>query len=218
MTGQILWFATRGAGIVSLLLLTGVFTLGILTSVRWRAAEWPRFVTVGLHRNLALLAVVFLGVHIVSAILDPFVSIGWLAVLVPFTSSYRAVWVGLGSVAFDLILALVLTSLVRGRIGQLTWRLVHWSAYAAWPLAILHGYGAGSDAFALWMRAIDVACLLTIGTAIVWRVSVTGPRVLLVEARDGARAVAAQLSTVAAAERRAARRGTPSARGIEQGR
>src|SRR5438046_927493 len=117
MTDQILWFATRGAGIVSLLLLTAVTCLGILTVVRWQSPRLPRFLTIGLHRNLALLSVVFLVVHVATAIADPFTSLGVAAALVPLASSYRPVWVGLGVVSLDLFAALIVSSLLRGRIG-----------------------------------------------------------------------------------------------------
>ncbi len=76
MSDQILWFATRGAGVVSLLLFTAVAILGILAVMRWQSPAWPRFLSVGLHRNLALLSVAFLLAHIVTAIVDPFTSLG----------------------------------------------------------------------------------------------------------------------------------------------
>ena len=171
MSDQLLWFATRGAGIVSLLMLTGVVVLGILNVSRWQAPSWPRFLTAGLHRNLSLLALVFLAVHIVTAIVDPFTALGPAAALIPFASSYRPLWVGLGVIAFDLLVALIVTSLIRARLGQRTWRAVHWLAYGAWPLAITHGIGAGSDAFALWMLGLDVLCAGLVGVAVVWRVA-----------------------------------------------
>ena len=138
MNDQILWFATRGAGVVSLLLFTAVACLGILTVVRWQSPSWPRFLSRELHRNLALLSVAFLAVHIVTAVADPFTSLGITAALVPFASSYRPVWVGLGVIALDLLLAIVVTSLVRNAMGQRAWRTVHWLAYAAWPLTLLN--------------------------------------------------------------------------------
>jgi sulfoxide reductase heme-binding subunit YedZ len=140
MTDSILWFATRGAGIVSLLLFTGVVTLGILTAGRWQTRSWPRFITARLHRDIALLSVVFLAVHIVTAVVDPFTALGPLAVLVPFAVDYERFWLGLGTVALDLGLAIVLTSLFRSRVGVRTWRAVHWLSYDAWPIALLHGH------------------------------------------------------------------------------
>ena len=90
MTDSILWYATRGAGVVSLILLTGVVVLGIVSAIRWQSTSWPRFLTTGFHRNLALTTIVFLALHVVTAVVDPFTALGWNAALIPFSSSYRA--------------------------------------------------------------------------------------------------------------------------------
>jgi sulfoxide reductase heme-binding subunit YedZ len=171
MNAQILWFATRGAGIVSLLLFTAVTCLGVLAVLRWQSSSWPRFLTVEFHRNLALLSVGFLATHIVTAIVDPFTSLGVFAAAIPFASGYRPLWVGLGTVALDLLLALVVTSLLRARIGQRAWRAVHWLAYGAWPLAVVHGIGTGTDTAAWWMRGIDVASIAAVALAVTWRLA-----------------------------------------------
>ena len=84
MSEQFLWFASRGSGIVSLLLLTTVTVLGLTSMVRWQRPTWPRFLTNDLHSNLALLSVVFVGVHVTSAILDPFTNLGIYAATIPF--------------------------------------------------------------------------------------------------------------------------------------
>jgi methionine sulfoxide reductase heme-binding subunit len=171
MIDQLLWFTTRGAGIVSLLFLTGVVYMGILGALKWQTRAWPRFATTGFHRNLSLLAVAFLGVHIVTAVLDPFTSLGWLAALIPFSSAYRTLWLGLGVLALDLGAAVLITSLLKKRMSRRTWRTVHWLAYAAWPLALLHGVGTGTDASAPWMIAINLTCLAIVGVAVLVRVT-----------------------------------------------
>jgi len=169
VTDSVLWYAARGAGAVSLLLLTGVVTLGVLAALRWRTSAWPRFLTVAFHRNLALLSITFLSLHIVTAVVDPYTSLGWSAALIPFSSSYRTFWLGLGVIAVDLLLAALLTSLVRGVIGHRTWRLIHWLAYACWPLALAHGLGTGSDSFSPWLFTIELACLGTVLLAVALR-------------------------------------------------
>ncbi len=169
MSDQLLWFASRGSGIVSLLLLTAVTVLGLISVIRWQRPTWPRFLTADLHSNLALLSVVFVGVHITAAILDPFAKLGISAALIPFASSYRPLWVGLGVISVYLIIAIIVTSLLRERIGQRTWRAVHWVAYAGWPLAVLHSAGSGSDAFSTWMLAIEAACVAAVAVALTWR-------------------------------------------------
>ena len=171
MSDQILWFATRGAGVVSLLLFTAVMVLGILAVMRWQSPAWPRFLSVGLHRNLALLSVVFLAIHIVTAIVDQFTSLGLVAAAIPFASSYRPFGVGLGVIAVDIFLALVATSLLRDRIGQRTWRAVHWLAYASWPLALVHGVESGSDASTPWLIGLELACVAAVLAAAGWRLA-----------------------------------------------
>ena len=126
-------------GVVTLGFLTASVLLGILTSFRWSSATWPRFVVEFVHRNVSLLVLVFLAIHVVTVVLDSFAPIRWIDVLVPFISAYRPFWLGLGAIALDLLLALVVTSLLRHRIGFRAWRLVHWMAYACWPVAVLHG-------------------------------------------------------------------------------
>ena len=140
--------------------------------MRWHSAALPRFLTAQLHRNLALLSLVFLAVHIVTAIVDPFTSLGWLTVLVPFSSPYRQIWLGLGVVSIDLGVAVIITSLLRDRVGYRVWRTVHWLAYAAWPMAILHGFGTGTDSFAPWLLAIEGLCLVAVVASLWWRMTV----------------------------------------------
>ena len=151
-----LWYASRATGITSLLLLTAVVLLGILVNRGGRLPGLPGFAVTGLHRNLSLLSVVFLAVHIVSVVLDPYVTIGWVSVLVPWGGTYKPLWVGLGTVAFDLLLALVATSLLRLRMKQGTWRAIHWLAYAMWPVALAHGIGAGTDLRSGAMLALTI--------------------------------------------------------------
>src|SRR2546426_11109373 len=94
MSDTILWYATRGAGVVTLILFSGVVVLGIVSSMRWQTPAWPRFLTTGFHRNLALTTLAFLALHIVTAVVDPFTALGWNASLIPFSSSYRRLVVG----------------------------------------------------------------------------------------------------------------------------
>ena len=167
----ILWYATRGAGVVSLVLLTGVVVLGIVSAMRWQTASWPRFLTTGLHRNLALTTLIFLAIHVVTAVVDPFTALGWEAAIVPFSSPYRRFWLGLGVVAIYLLLAIVLTSLLRPLFGPRVWRIVHWLVYASWPIAVAHGLGSGRDAGQPWMVAITVLCIGSALIAVGFRVA-----------------------------------------------
>ncbi len=174
MNDTLLWYTTRGAGAVSLLLLSAVVALGVLTAVRFEAAGWPRFLTAAFHRNLSLTALVFLALHVVTAVTDPFAHLGWAVALIPFTSWYRTLWVGLGTIAVELLVAIGVTTLLRRWLGHGVWRAVHWLAYAAWPVAFVHGIGAGTDAGSDWMIAVDFLSAGAVLTAVVGRM--LGPR------------------------------------------
>jgi methionine sulfoxide reductase heme-binding subunit len=187
-----LWYLTRGSGLISLVLLTASVVLGILQVKRWSTARWPRFVTAGLHKNVSLLAVVFLAIHIGSTVVDGFAPIGWLDAFIPFRSPYRPVWLGLGAVAVDLLLALVVTSLLRGRIGYRAWKAVHWAAYACWPVAVLHGMGTGTDTRLGIVLLLNAVCLAAVVFAVWWRLADAASGRI---ARSGA-AVAAGIASV----------------------
>jgi sulfoxide reductase heme-binding subunit YedZ len=169
-SARALWYATRSTGAVALLLLTAVVVLGVLGSLRLASVRWPRFAVATLHRDLSLLAIVFIALHVATTVLDGFAPINWLSAVVPFQSPYRSLWLGLGTVAFDLILALVITSLLRVRLGHNRWRKVHWLAYASWPIAAFHGLGTGSDAAQPWLLALTAACGASILIAVLVRI------------------------------------------------
>jgi sulfoxide reductase heme-binding subunit YedZ len=171
VSNTILWYTTRGAGAVTLILLTCVVVLGVLSTLRVQSASWPRFLTTALHRNLALMTLTFLALHIVTAVTDPFTNLGWGAALIPFSSYYRTFWLGLGVISFELLVAVVLTSLVRDWLGQRVWKAIHWLTYAAWPVGVIHGLGTGTDTWSAWMLAITAACIAAVGTAITFRLT-----------------------------------------------
>ncbi|MGF1432406.1 ferric reductase-like transmembrane domain-containing protein [Kitasatospora sp. LaBMicrA B282] len=170
-----LWYATRAGGTVALLLLTATVVLGIVAGGRYAPRRIARFELGALHRNLALLTLAFLALHIVTAIADTFVSLSWTDAVVPFGASYRSLWLGLGALAFDLLLAVLLTSAVRLRIGVRRWKAVHWLAYASWPLALFHGAGTGTDTRLSLQLGLYSGCLLAVLAAVWWRLYRAGP-------------------------------------------
>jgi predicted ferric reductase len=179
LNGPALWYATRATGLVTLLLLTASVLLGLLTTGRFTSEKWPRFLTVGLHRNLSLLVLVFLALHVGTTVIDTFVSIPVVSVFIPFTSSYQPFWLGLGAVALDLLIALVASSLIRNRLGLRAWRWVHWAAFVCWPVALAHGLGMGTDRNTIWVFALTIICAAAVAGAATWRFVTT--------ARAGAR-------------------------------
>src|SRR5271166_5367974 len=118
--------------------------MGVATRTGASPPRWPRFAVAELHRTLSLFAVALLGLHVATAILDPYVSIGWAASFLPFTSHYETLAIGAGTLAVDLAGAVLITSLLRGRLGLRTWRAVHYLAYLAWPVAFVHAIRAAS--------------------------------------------------------------------------
>jgi len=160
-----LWYASRATGVIALVLLTAVLVLGILVTRKRSLPGLPRFGTAGLHRNLSLLAVLFVVVHVITAIADPYVTIGIAAAVIPFTSPYETFWLGLGAASLDLMAALIVTSLLRARIGRRTWRAVHWLSYAAWPVALAHSFGSSSDMQHGWLMWLGIACAALVAAA-----------------------------------------------------
>lgn len=165
------WYLARGTGMVSLALLTLVVTLGIATRSGRPLPGLPRFAVAAVHRSSSLLTLVFLGIHLVTLLFDKYAKLKVLDLVVPFDGAYRPLWLGLGTLAFDLMIALVVTSLLRHRMGPRAWRVTHWTAYAAWPLALLHGLGTGTDSGRLWMRATAALSTIAVAAALAWRVS-----------------------------------------------
>jgi sulfoxide reductase heme-binding subunit YedZ len=169
------WYATRGAGAATTVLLTLSVVLGIIEVRRWQPLRAPRFGVAALHRTVSLLALCLLVVHIVTTLADPFPHIGPLNAVVPFQTTYRSLWIGLGTVASDLLIAVALTSLIRRRLGFRSWRAIHWLSYACWPIALMHGLGAGSDVKATWMLALAAGCVLAVLAAVAARLAGAGP-------------------------------------------
>jgi methionine sulfoxide reductase heme-binding subunit len=182
-----LWYASRATGVVCFVLLTVVVLLGILVNRQGRLPGLPRFAVTGLHRSISLLAVVFLAIHVITAIADKYVTIQLIAAVVPFTSSYLPFQVGLGAVALDLIAALIITSLLRARVGRRLWRGVHWLAYAAYPVALLHSWTSAKDMRSGGLLALTVVCVLGVGAAAGYRLAAarTGRRAALPVAPPG---------------------------------
>ncbi len=159
---SVMWLATRSTGLVALILLTLVTVLGIATSGGWGSSLWPRLVTNSLHRRLSLLSIVFLFIHIATTVLDGYVPVGWLDVVVPFASPYKTLWLGLSALAVDLLIAVMVTSYLRGRIGIRSWRAIHLLAYGAWGLATIHALGVGTDRMLTYIVALGGVVVVAI--------------------------------------------------------
>lgn len=169
-----LWYLSRATGVAALALFTVVLVLGMLLSGQRRLTARGQAIAMGVHRSLSLGSVAFLVVHILSAELDSYVHIGWLASVVPFVSGYERTWMALGTLSVDILLAVVVTSWLRTRLSRRTWRWVHLTSYASWPVAIVHSYALGTANEPV-LRGLTVSCAIVGAAAVVWRVFATHP-------------------------------------------
>jgi methionine sulfoxide reductase heme-binding subunit len=191
------WYATRGLGTATLIVLTGTVVLGIVTSTGWTGEKTPAFVAADVHRNLSLIAMCLLAAHIFTTVLDPFAHISVRDVIIPVGAAYRPVWLGLGVAAMWVLIAVVASSLLRDRIGPRPWRLIHWAAYGSWPLAVIHGLGTGSDSQAPWLIAAVVSCVVAVVFALVFRLRSGGPATRPIRAAAGIAAAAILVGSAA---------------------
>jgi sulfoxide reductase heme-binding subunit YedZ len=175
-----LWYASRATGVVALLLLTGVMVLGMLVNRQGRLPGLPKFAVTGLHRNLSLLAVVFVAIHVLTAVADGYVNIPLTSAVVPFTSPYERLWLGLGAVSLDLMVAVIVTSLLRRHLSRRAWRVVHLISYLSWPVAWAHSFFASDDLHGCVLFVLALLCAIAVGAALGWR--------LVAAARDVPRA------------------------------
>jgi sulfoxide reductase heme-binding subunit YedZ len=169
MNSTALWYATRATGLMALVLLTLTMVFGMTTTTRARARNWPGFAQQEMHRRISILSVVFVGLHVLTSVMDTFVNIPLAAVVIPFTSKYQGFWVGVGAIALDLMIAVFVTSLLRERMRPATWRAVHWLAYLSWPVALAHTFGMGTDAGEGWVIVLGIVCGLSVAAAFGWR-------------------------------------------------
>jgi sulfoxide reductase heme-binding subunit YedZ len=176
VTSPALWYIDRGSGLAALLLLTTSVVLGVVSVARVRSERWPRFALAQVHRNMSLLALTFGAVHVLTSVIDSYVPISAADAFIPFASAYKPFWLGVGTIAADLMLAVLITTALRRRIGFSTWRSIHLLSYACWTTGVVHSIGIGSDArSAVWGVTILAACIGAVGGAVVQRTAPAHP-------------------------------------------
>lgn len=169
-TSPYFWYTSRTTGVVSLVFLTVVCVLGILVSTRVGGRRIGRFEINELHRSVSMTTMIFVAIHVVTTVIDTYVPIGWISSVVPYTSAYKTLPVAVGAVAFDLMLAVWLSSLVKERLHFATWRAVHWGAYLAFVSSAVHAYTVGTDAHSHWCLYTLYGCLGLMTVALTWRI------------------------------------------------
>ncbi|HEV7212730.1 MAG TPA: ferric reductase-like transmembrane domain-containing protein [Blastococcus sp.] len=169
-----LWYFGRGAGVSALVLFTLVVVLGIVVRIGRPLPGLPRFTVAAVHRTTSLTALGFLVLHVGSLLFDPYAQLRLFDTVVPFAGNYKPLWQGLGTLALDLVLLLIASSLLRHRIGLRAWRWLHWSAYLCWPVALAHAVGNGTDGTSTWMLGVVGGCVVAVAGALAWRMNTVG--------------------------------------------
>lgn len=144
------WYAARAAGLAAYLLLTVVVSLGLGLAGKKRLERWPRFALEDVHRWGGILVGTFVGIHVLTVAIDSYLPFSLGSLIVPLTGRYRPLWVGLGIVAAELLVAIAVTNRLRDRLPYRTWRRIHYLNFAVWTGATLHGIGAGTDRSTPW--------------------------------------------------------------------
>jgi predicted ferric reductase len=178
LTSPYLWYTTRATGLVALVLFSAVVCLGSMVAIRVGGTKVGRFELNELHRSLSMVAVAFLVIHILTTVVDSYVPTGWISAIVPMTSSYKRFDVALGAVAFDLILAVWLSSLMKVRIANSSWRFIHWFSWMALVVAIVHGFLTGTDGRSGLGLGVIIACACAVSASALWRFIKRPPRAL----------------------------------------
>ncbi|MGV1006480.1 MAG: ferric reductase-like transmembrane domain-containing protein [Candidatus Nanopelagicales bacterium] len=175
MSSEALWALGRGNGIVALAFMTMSVALGIMTRSGRPLLALPRFGIADIHRFVALASTLLVALHIGLLFMDPYAKLRLIDVVVPFLGTYRPIWQGLGTVAVDLLIVVVFTSLLRHRLGLRVFRTVHWATYLLWPVAMAHTLGNGTDVGHTWFMAFAAVCALVVVASIVWRLRANFP-------------------------------------------
>ena len=172
MLDNVMWAFGRASGVVALVLLTGSVVIGILTRSGRPLPVIPRFSVQLIHRTIALTSTVFVLLHVGTLLLDSYAKLTLTDVLVPFLSAANnPVWVGFGTVALDLLLAVIVTALLRNRIGTRAFKAVHWATYLLWPISLAHAIGSGTNGTSGWFLVLAGFCTLTVAAAVLWRLT-----------------------------------------------
>ncbi len=169
MNIEMLWALGRGNGIVALAFMTLSMALGIATRSARPLFALPRFGVADVHRFVALAGTLLVALHLGLLFLDPYAKLKLIDFVVPFLGAYRPVWQGLGTVAVDLLLVIVITSLLRQRLGVRAFRVIHWTTYLLWPVAMAHALGNGTDTGRVWFMTFAGVCALIVAVAVVFR-------------------------------------------------
>ncbi|MGZ4340458.1 MAG: hypothetical protein ACXVQ3_10410 [Gaiellaceae bacterium] len=166
-----IWYAARASGVAAYIVLSIVVSLGLTLGGKAQNRRWPRFSVEDIHRFGGLLVGSLIGVHILAIAADSFLPFSLTQLLVPFTSTYRPLWTGLGIAAAEILLALAITNHYRKRLPYSFWRKAHYLNFAVWGLASLHGLMSGTDRGAAWLAILYGVSVASVLMLLLWRFS-----------------------------------------------
>lgn len=147
---HLFWYLARSAGFFAYLCAWGSMAWGLLLTTRIA----PRLDRAGvylLHRLLSLGCLLFLVVHLSTLYLDPWANFSVRDLLIPFASDYRTFGMACGIVVACLLIAVTASSLVQARLPVVLWRGVHYLAFLAFAMGLLHGIITGTDTHRWWV-------------------------------------------------------------------
>ena len=164
-----LWYAARASGVAAYVVLSLVVSLGLTLGGKAQTRSWPRFSVEDVHRFGGLLVGSLIGIHVLTIAADSFLPFSLTQLLVPFTSTYRPLWTGLGIAAAEILLALAITNHYRKQLPYSFWRKAHYLNFAVWGLASVHGLMSGTDRGAAWLAILYGVSVAVVVMLLVWR-------------------------------------------------
>ncbi len=167
---RVYWYMARSAGIVAYLLLWGSVASGIAISNKLLNGLVKPPVVFEIHKSLSILAMIVGMFHGIILLGDTYMNFGVLDLVLPFHSPYQPLWVGLGILGFYLSVILVASFYIKKRIGQRAWRLLHYSSFARWIMASLHGIAAGTDTQSVLMKMLYAVAIVSVGYLLTYRI------------------------------------------------
>jgi sulfoxide reductase heme-binding subunit YedZ len=163
------WLASRASGLVALVLVTISVGLGLAMAGKVMRRPGLSRKLLAIHEQTALAGLVAIAVHGITLLGDPWLHPGIGGITLPFTMAFRPLWTGLGVLGGYLAALLGLSYYARRRIGARLWRKAHRATVLVYVLGLLHAFGAGSDASAVWFRAWVLATAPVIGGLFAYR-------------------------------------------------
>lgn len=159
---QVWWYVTRASGLTGyfLLWLSMVWGFGIGSKIFQPILEGT--FTYDFHEHLSLIGLGFIVLHVVVLMFDKYLPFNLIQIFIPFTDSYRPLWVGLGIISFYILALVTLTFYLRQQIGSAAFRYIHILSLVSYIGSTLHGLFAGTDS------ALPVAMILYVGTFLIF--------------------------------------------------